>query len=454
MGDGLAGELERHGTARGRDHPQRVGAAGPDAAGQSIENERLTRFAASQVVAQHTHQEPEGHRHRANPEDGRAGNKPTKKRQAGTSRSRPEGRQREIRDRRRRKRRSRIHRGDRTGVPNDGRRDGRRLKDRRLGNRERRRQRLKRLEDRTGENFGGSDRGRDGTGEVRENGNTAGSTGDAALRSAGVQDTGDGGPEDQELERGSGAGNPGRGPGTSSTVRSNTLLKTGRAETGAQAAAFKTRTGKLDVPGTTTRLHGNESVASQDAPDVRTHGVRSEYLTVDVEMRDPAGGNGGNTGPRKEVRVQGADAHPGCREAAEPGDEVRSRERQEIDKHRGDARQRRPAQRLMKDTDAATGNRLRKTGAEIATAGNDKGWIGLDADGNSAGPDGRRENTAVARTQVHEQVTGYDVESACNRSGNGRRNRPVRGVRQRNDAAAERDPTKDMPRRGQETSAR
>ena len=108
----------------------------------------------------------------------------------------------------------------------------------------------------------------------------------------------------------------------------------------------------------------------------------------------------------------------------------------------------------MKDADAAARNRLGKTGAEIATARNDKGGIDLDTDGNSAGPDSRRENTAVARTQVHEQIAGYDVESACNRSGNGRRNRPVRGVRQRNDAAAERDPTEDVPRRGQETSAR
>ena len=171
-------------------------------------------------------------------------------------------------------------------------------------------------------------------------------------------------------------------------------------------------------------------------------------------MRDPARGNGGNTGARKEVRVQRADAHPGRREAAEPGNEVRSRERQEIDEHGGHARQRGPAQGLMKDADATTGNRLRKTGAEIATAGNDKGWIDLDTDGDSAGPGGRGKNPAVPRTQVHEQIAGYDVESACNRSGNGRRNRPVRGVRQRNDAAAERDPTEDVPRRGQETSAR
>ena len=108
----------------------------------------------------------------------------------------------------------------------------------------------------------------------------------------------------------------------------------------------------------------------------------------------------------------------------------------------------------MKDTDAAASNLLRKTAAEIATAGKDKGWIDLDTDGYSAGPGGRRENTAVSRTQVHEEIAGYDVESTCNRSGDGGRDRPVRGVRQRNDAAAKRDPTEDMPRRGQETSAR
>ena len=93
---------------------------------------------------------------------------------------------------------------------------------------------------------------------------------------------------------------------------------------------------------------------------MRTHERGSEYPNVDVDAGDADRDRDGQSSMTEEVALQRRQPNGAASVATEPGDEVRSDERQEVHEHGGDADEGCPAERLLEDADAARGDEVRE----------------------------------------------------------------------------------------------
>ena len=180
-----------------------------------------------------------------------------------------------------------------------------------------------------------------------------------------------------------------------------------------------------------------------------THESRSEYPTVHVEVGDTPRNDGAEPSLGKEARMKRPHADARSREATDPGHEVRSRERQEVDEDGSNAGERSPAQGLMEHAQSAGRESVGETGRESTAAGEDERRVDLETDGRGSRGGGGREDAAIPRTKVRKEIARSKIESTGNRTGDRRRNRAVRCIRTRHSPAAEQRPAEHVPRRRQ-----